>query len=196
MWQQKKKQAIKCLERNKKVFSKCFASTLFLGCLIYVTYQGYQCVKKFSERPQSVEVSYQNFSHFSLPSFTFCPKLEAEVYDLQVLRDCNLTIDNYLFDGPWVGPNENCSNPKELYLRLIPSVDDLLKEFLEDVVLFTFSRNVYSLKSNSSLVKWSKTNYFQYPCHTMTLSIVIVIIMLVMYALLPKLQLYLQSCSA
>ena len=135
-----------------------------------MTYQGYKCVKKFSERPQSVEISYQNFSHFRLPSFTFCPNLQTECYDNQALRDCNLTIDEYLFDGPWVGPDKNCSNPKELYLKLIPSVNDLMEELIQEIGLMTMSMKYYNLRANRSLVKWSKINHFQYPCHTMTLN--------------------------
>ena len=122
MGQKKESKFKELLEMNKEILSKFFSVILFSGCLIYVAYQGSRCIEKFYGNPQRIEVSYQHFSRYKFPSFTFCPTSQTDVYDNQILKTCNLTIDKYLHDGPWVSSYENCTNSTELYQRLVPDV--------------------------------------------------------------------------
>ena len=71
--------------------------------------RGYDCIKKFLQEPEGVEISYRFSGNLDFPSIAFCPheqnngnsSLLPQPLNISILESCDLTIWDYLLlNGP------------------------------------------------------------------------------------------------
>ena len=141
---------------------------IFLGCLTFVTFRGYECFVKYLDKPQSNRISYRFNSKVPFPTITFCPTEESSLKNGE-LQNCQLTKDDYLKHGQWVGKsdNPNCTNPKILINHLMPNIRDLNIEW---ILFKTFEQDLF-LNSTMALntLQWNPINFGSMICFELTL---------------------------
>ena len=141
---------------------------IFLGCLTFVIFRGYECFVKYLDKPQSNRISYKFNSKVPFPTIAFCPT-KGNMYKRKELQNCQLTKDNYLKHGQWVGKsdNPNCTNPKILINRLMPNIEDLNIEWIG---FQTFEQKLF-LNSTMALgtLQWNSIYLESMICFELTL---------------------------
>ena len=74
----------------RKIWSKIFSASLFIGCLIFVLIRGYKCSIKYLSKPEGLDMSFEFSGELSFPSMTFCPVggtgIHPKTYDAKVLK--------------------------------------------------------------------------------------------------------------
>ena len=89
---------------------------LFICCFIFVAIRGYRSFKKYLEKQEAVDVSFQFIGRLTFPSISFCSDVK---FTEKIFNDCNLTDSDYVHNGYWVGTgSENCTHAKKMALRL------------------------------------------------------------------------------
>ena len=114
-----------------KLFSKVSRFLIFVFCCAFVATRGYKCIEKFIQKPEGVEISYHFNGNLDFPSISFCPAVEnlddetllPQPYNKEVLKSCNLTIFEYVFNGQWIGKKGICNDPKSLHEKLMPTLE-------------------------------------------------------------------------
>ena len=90
---------------NKEgVLLSFFSGILFLGCAIYVAFEGYKCLSKYLKEPVSIDISYHFTGQVLALSFTLCTQFYnyqfetrfPDSYDEQTLEKCNITRNEYI----------------------------------------------------------------------------------------------------
>lgn len=114
----------------KKV-SHLFRFTLFISCLFFVIQRGHHCFSKYLKQPISTKSEKHFAKDYPFPSLTLCQGLEdSQNKASSILAKCNLNISEY--ESIWVGQgNEDfCEDPKELFLKLPTTLEDLGLEYI------------------------------------------------------------------
>ena len=74
----------------RKIWSKIFSASLFIGCLIFVLIRGYKCSMKYLNKPEGLDMSFEFSGALPFPSMTFCPVggtgVHPKTYDAKVLK--------------------------------------------------------------------------------------------------------------
>ena len=74
----------------RKIWSKIFSASLFIGCLIFVLIRGYKCSIKYLSKPEGLDMSFEFSGALPFPSMTFCPLggtgVHPKTYDTKVLK--------------------------------------------------------------------------------------------------------------
>ena len=85
-----------------------------------------------------------------------------------VLRQCNLTLDDYIKKNKWVGTGStNCSDPKILQSQITVGVEDMR---IKKVIIETFDQNTFQMYPNDSTLQWTKVSMnANITCNTLTL---------------------------
>ena len=138
----------------KRGIIRIFSLILFLGCASFVTHRGYACFLKYLEKPQAIDVAFKSSASQDafFPSITFCswnkPLKE------NILKECNLTRDDYLEKNIWVGQGHaNCTNPKVLKDQIHYGLDDLRQD-IKQFSIATYEkshRDKYEIQSTLTL---------------------------------------------
>ena len=57
------------------IVTRVFSLALFILCTVFVSHRGYECFKKYIEKPEAVDLGYKftGSEEIPFPSFTFCP---------------------------------------------------------------------------------------------------------------------------
>ena len=63
----------------KKFGYYSFSVCLVVGCALFVAHRGYKCIKKYADKPESVEVSYKFTGDVPFPVITFCTSSYLEL---------------------------------------------------------------------------------------------------------------------
>ena len=93
-----------------------FKAFLFICCFIFVAIRGYRSFKKYLEKQEAVDISFQFIGRLTFPSISFCSDVK---FTEKIFDDCNLTDSDYVQNGMWVGAGiENCTDAKKMALRL------------------------------------------------------------------------------
>ena len=150
---------------------------LFLGCASFVSYRGYECFQKYLEKPEAIDVAFKSSgsqaAFFPLITFCFWNKPLKE----NILRECNLTSEDYLEKNIWVGKGHaNCTDPKVLREQIIYGGLDDLKMEIDIFYLLTYDKSQlnsfeFAMYPNDSRIQWKSiiANSWYTTCHTMTL---------------------------
>ena len=88
---------------KKHMMRLFFSEILFLGCALYVAFEGYKCFSKYLKEPVSVDIFYDFTGQVLAPSFTLCTQSYnyrfdsrfPDSYDEHVLERCNITRNEY-----------------------------------------------------------------------------------------------------
>lgn len=106
---------------TKEQIRHFYKISLFCICLAFVVHRGYKCFDKYLRKPKSSLTKIQNAGGLLYPSISFGPTTIFDSIDVEILKKCNLTLNQYLFLGTWTGEgSENyCSNAKNLLEKLI-----------------------------------------------------------------------------
>ena len=66
---------LKCNEQYLGFISTSFRIILFSLCTTFVVHRGYECFKKYMDKPEAIDLSYKftGSDEIPFPSFTFCP---------------------------------------------------------------------------------------------------------------------------
>ena len=91
---------------------------------------------------------------------------DPATFKSNVLKECNLTVDDYIKNSQWVGEgNENCTDPKILRNRVMAQIEDM---GIEKFKVQTYDQNIHILYPNNSLI-WNTVPYLdtRKACHTM-----------------------------
>ena len=102
---------------KENTLSKTFSTILFFGCTTFVVHRGYACFSKYMKEPEILDESYEFTGHVPFPSLSFCFRQDWDPKPLKenVLKECNLSIDEYVHEQKWAGTGSaNCSNPDML----------------------------------------------------------------------------------
>ena len=154
-----------------------FSLVLFLGCASFVAHRGYACFLKYLEKPQAIDVAFKSSASQDafFPLITFCswniPLKE------NILKECNLTADDYLEKNMWVGQGHaNCTDPKVLKDQIFYGLDNLWQEIVQfSVVTYGKSQqDGYVMYANDTRLQWTSFNQDGSSCHTMTLPVTMV----------------------
>ena len=156
---------------------RMFSLVLFLGCASFVIHRGYACFLKYLEKPQAIDVAFKSSASQDafFPSITFCswnkPLKE------NILKECNLTRDDYLEKNIWVGQGHaNCTNPKVLKDQIHYGLDDLWQD-IKNFSIATYEksqRDGYAMYANDKRLQWTSFMEDHFSCHTMTLPVTMV----------------------
>ena len=137
----------------EKLLKSSISAFIFVSCLIFATWQSYQCFERFLEEPQSTLVSVEKPSSQIFPIITMCPQkfLSMPIHQ-KMLQDCGIAnMIQYKYFGQWIG---NCSDPKALYEKLVIPRNDLI-----DNITYTFFSGPPSIFNQSTLneLSWSQS---------------------------------------
>ena len=66
---------LKCNEQYLGFITTSFRVILFLLCTTFVVHRGYECFKKYMNKPEAIDLSYKftGSDEVPFPSLTFCP---------------------------------------------------------------------------------------------------------------------------
>jgi len=131
------------------------------------------CVSKYLSKPEGIEILYETITKSRFPSFTFCSnnwnKLPPNRYNQEVLKNCNLTQNDYGIGGKYATPE--CNDPKALQ-------QDVGLEFNEleiwGLKVTTFDRYLDGIMwadiSNDTYFEWSNSflDHNRGRCHTIS----------------------------
>ena len=109
------------MRRNPDGFIWVVSWILFISCSIGLFSLGYECIQKYLESPQTVDISTHGQSELDLPVFTLCPRSsehgEADPPPLNItnLEQCGLTYE-MLLNGNFRGSGISaCEDPDEFW---------------------------------------------------------------------------------
>ena len=85
-----------------------------------------------------------------------------------VLKQCNLTLDDYIKKNKWVGTgSSNCSDPMILQSQITVGVEDMR---IKSIGIETFDQDTYEMYPNDSTLQWTKVSMnANITCNTLTL---------------------------
>jgi hypothetical protein len=165
--------AMICYFSPKTVIIRMFSLILFLGCASFVTHRGYKCFQKYLENPEAIDVAFKSSGSqiAFFPSITFCSWNEP--LKENILKNCNLTSEDYLKKNVWVGQGHaNCTNPKVLRDQMIYGLDDLKME-IHYFNIGTYETSYLDstlIYPNDSRIQWKSIMESSWQtCHTMKL---------------------------
>ena len=159
-----------------------FSLILFLGCTSFVIHRGYNCLQKYLEKPEAIDVAFKSSGSQIFPSITFCSWYNKPLKE-NILKGCNLTSKDYLEKNIWVGQgHSNCTDPRVLRDQTMYGLDDLKME-IDYFVIGTYENsqlnsNMYTIYPNDSRLQWTRiiipnANLYSLlvpkTCHTMKL---------------------------
>ena len=134
--------------------------TILLFCLSFVVFKSKECLVKFFERPQGVELKVSSGIGHPLPHFTFCAE---ERYNSTVFENCGLHYRNMTYGATWVGDGpEYCKSPKLIMDKARINATELLKEVR---VVFENGTSITKNATDECCWKFSEDRYFG-SCHT------------------------------
>ena len=149
---------------------------LFLGCASFVFHRGYECFQKYLEKPEAIDVAFKSSGSqvAFFPSITFC-SWDKPLKE-NILKECNLTSDDYLMGNIWVGEGHaNCTDPKVLREQSIYGLDDLKMEidifYIETYEKSQLNSSTITMYPKDSRIQWKSImiNSLYTICHTMAL---------------------------
>ena len=155
---------------------RIFSLILFLGCASFVTHRGYGCFLKYLEKPEAVDVAFKSSASQDafFPLITFCSWKPLKE---NILKECNLTSEDYLENNVWVGQGHtNCTNPKVLKDQVHYGLDDLWQD-IKQFSIATYEKSQqdeYEMYANDTRLQWTSFIEVGFSCHTMTLPITMV----------------------
>ena len=165
-----------CSFSFKTFIIRTFSLILLLGCASFVIHRGYKCFQKYLEKPEAIDVAFKSSSSQTafFPSITYC-SFRRPLKE-HILKECNLTSDDYLNKNIWVGQGHaNCTDPKVLKYQIIYGLDDLKIE-IDHFSITTYEKSpldssTFAMYPNDSRIQWKSImeNSWWYTCHTMTL---------------------------
>ena len=125
-------------------FQKAVRLFIFIICLGIITWQCCKCIQKYLAKPQETRLSVVNSAGKMFPSVTVCPDAfnDTAVYNNSNLSQCGINSYDYRYGCIWSvkGVNEECSDPKVLFEKVMLKLGDLLVTV--DVSLY--NQNQYS----------------------------------------------------
>ena len=105
------------LPKAKQNLSRIVSAILLLSCSTFVLFKGYECFKKYLDKPEGSKVKYVFAGSLPFPAVTFCPLdipgFLPKSYNEKVMKSCNLSVSEYTKTGPWIGTGgPNCTGKK------------------------------------------------------------------------------------
>ena len=154
---------------TKRKLGIIFKTCLFVACFVFVAIRGYFCNQKYVAEPEAVDISFQFIGRLPFPSISICTWNKYWImFNNEVFDYCNLSASNYQKDGKWVGTgNKNCTDPKELALKL----QRFEQMRLKNIIIKTYKNNKYFLSGD----EMKTLNWYYSPmtekkrCHTLDL---------------------------
>lgn len=77
-----------------KVLKVGINACIFIGCLVFVGFQCYECIEKYVSYPQSTQLLIDSREGHLYPEFTLCVSMDVikngSYYDQDELDDCGL----------------------------------------------------------------------------------------------------------
>ena len=118
------------LLRHQRVILNLVSGGLFLLCSVGLCGLSYECIKKYMENPQGVDLSYRSQHQIEFPSLNFCPvgtftiKSRPQPLKEEFLRECGLKMqdmtENFIGNG-----TKQCEDPNIFWERASLDLKDL-----------------------------------------------------------------------
>ena len=118
------------LQKYERLSINLISWGLFLLCSVGLCGLSYECIKKYLEYPQGIELSYLPQHKIEFPAFNFCP---VGLFDFpsnpqplkeEVVKECGLKMED--MKSHFIGKDsKNCKDPKIFWERVSLSLEDL-----------------------------------------------------------------------
>ena len=143
---------------------------IFLACSTGLFIYGYQCVEKYFQYPQAIDISTRHQNEFQLPSITFSgisSKISPGALNTKNLEVCGLKLDD-VQNGVFLGSGSpQCEDPEQFWDFVSLTLNDFGFKSIEVEFSDGTSENV-TLNENDTI--WDRficSAY--YTCFTLTL---------------------------
>ena len=75
----------------KTVIKNVSSYSVTIGCFVFVSWQSFNCIKKYIDAPQGTQMSLQYTAKHQFPAITLCqdPKY-VQVFNSQQLHNCGI----------------------------------------------------------------------------------------------------------
>lgn len=89
----------------------------FLVCLSVLSTFSYQCLHKFLDYPQGVDISTHYQNAFEFPALTFCPYTVTKsgnppAWNISNIEKCGLEFDDIFYRKIVIGSKGYCTDPR------------------------------------------------------------------------------------
>lgn len=166
-------------EKSDSIIS-VFSWILFLSCSSGLVLLGYECVKKFLEKPQAVEISNVQQYEVDIPDFTFCPTgIQGDfppTLNMTNLNKCGLDMKNIVEDGIFVGSGgHECKDPKTLWEFISLKIDDFGIKRIAFSYVNTKVEDVITAEEHSKnwnkeiILEWNGGQYHYKTCFSLSI---------------------------
>ena len=160
------------LRRHEKLIVDLISWFLFLSCSVGLCGLSYECIKKYLEYPQGIDVSYQPQHKIEFPAFNFCPvgmfdfSSDPQPLKEEIVKQCGLKMED--MKTHFIGKgSKNCTDPV-FWDRVSLTLRDL---GIKDIWIRYYDGNRIIVPIDDKNEAWTKFHSSSFgTCFTLSLS--------------------------